>query len=397
MPNEILQMSLKTAPFQFAEFKPAQYTPVEPDLNILNRSMEKVENRMYQARVARDKIDETLGVARSKLNPSEYAKFDKEANDVRAKIDEQTQIGNFGQAILTASDLGNQFARNEYWANAASTQEEYAKKQKEIEAGPYTNYTKRYYNFYNPYVNNGTGHWTEAVPIVADKSFADVWAISENRTPTKEASSSNSISGKSTTFIDAKGNTTTDPTKAAAVYSESASHTKSSSGYVEKTKEALVSNFMNMVTTDSNLGAAIRQNFTVMQWLYKDASSRMNDTSLSEAERAKATQEYNEAKDVLTNSDGLLFSDTEDGYKQWLSYNANKYAANSAYRHTSSSHERSTGTNFSDTGLGVGRKATTDQYRPDGQATVDAAKAKDEKTPNTPSYNAQDISEILGF
>ena len=62
-------MSLKAVPLQFAEFKPTTFTPAESNLEILNRSMEKIDAREKESIQAKDVMSTTLNEIISKLNP----------------------------------------------------------------------------------------------------------------------------------------------------------------------------------------------------------------------------------------------------------------------------------------------------------------------------------------
>lgn len=346
MADSIQQMSLRATPFQFAQPTFQVYQGNMPDLDILNRSMEKQEGRMYQSRVARDKIDETLNTVRATLNPLEWERFDAEADVIRHQIDTDIQLGRFGQSILTAEDLGSSFARDTYWKNAAATQAEYLKARDKVQTGPYNNYTRRYWDAMNPYVNNGNGTWTEQLNLEADQSLADIWNAAVAATPTRSDSKQWSKSSNSTKFVDADGNFTDAPDdNTVSTYSSTTTSTSGSSSYTEKRKEDIIAKFNDMLV-DPNISSAIRQNFNVMQWLYQDAQSRLNNPNLTETERENARQDLAAALDVLQNEDGLIYGD--DDYKAWLDYKAAQYAGTSAYRHTSSSSSSSTNTSYND-------------------------------------------------
>ena len=127
MPN-IPTMSLKTAPIQFAEFKPAQYTPQIADNTLLAKSLSMQEARAKEARSSLGNIDTLLNGIRNAINPEEYNWFENQANDIRKKIDDQIALGNTETAIRFAQEAGRDLARsvdmnNKVKANAAYQQE----------------------------------------------------------------------------------------------------------------------------------------------------------------------------------------------------------------------------------------------------------------------------------
>ena len=337
MAGEIQQMSLKTAPLQFAQPNFQIYQASSPDLNILRQSMKEVEQRMYNARANREARIQAFNQVRSTLNQSEWGKYDEETNAILDRIDTDIELGNYGQSLLTASDLGAQFARNEYWKNAASTQAEYLKRKQEIDRGPYNEYTRRYWEAMNPYSNDGSGIWNETVSLVSDKSLADIWNAAVQVTPVRSKGSSWSKGGTSTVFTDKDdpSKTTTDHTKAGGVYSTSHTSKGGSSQVNEKRKEDIVAKFYDMLE-DPNISGALRQNYNVMQWLYRDASERLQNAT-TEQERIAANKDLQDALSVLQNEDGLISGDSEEKYKKWLEYHTSQYAQTSTYRNTSSS------------------------------------------------------------
>ena len=73
-----------------------------------------------------------------------------------------------------------------------------------------------------------------------------------------------------------------------------------------------------------------------MQWLYRDASERLQNAT-TEQERIAANKDLQDALSVLQNEDGLISGDSEEEYKKWLEYHTSQYAQTSTYRNTSSS------------------------------------------------------------
>lgn len=337
MAGEIQQLSLKTAPLQFVQPNFQVYQASTPDLNILKQSMKEVEQRMYNAEANREARIQAFNQVRSTLNQSEWGKFDEETGAILDRIDTDIALGNYGQSLLTASDLGAQFARNEYWKNAASTQAEYLKRKQEIEKGPYNEYTRRYWEAMNPYKNDGSGTWNETVHLISDKSLDDIWNTAVQATPVRSVGNAWSKGGTSTVFTDKDdpSKTTTDHTNAGGIYSTS--HTSKGGSFQanEKRKEDIVAKFYDLLE-DPNINGALRQNYNVMQWLYKDATEKLQNAT-TEQERIAANKDLQDALSILQNEDGLIYGDSEEEFKKWLAYHTSQYAQTSAYRNTSSS------------------------------------------------------------
>lgn len=78
-------MSLKTAPIQFAEFRPVQYTPQIADSTLLSKSLSMQEARAKEARSTLGNTDTLLNGIRNAINPEEYDWFENQANGIRKK------------------------------------------------------------------------------------------------------------------------------------------------------------------------------------------------------------------------------------------------------------------------------------------------------------------------
>lgn len=370
MPDRNNNISLKTSPFQFVEYKPIEYKPIEADLNILNRSMEKIEARRYQAESAKDALDKTANVLREQLNPEEYKAFDDKISDIRDRINLQTELGNYGRGILLASELGRDLANDTSIKNKINAQAAREAKKKEYDNGAFSPYTRRKWDAINKYYDDGTGTWKESFIPVQDKSFESLFDLAVDRTPTRTNSHSGSTTRNSTTFFDKNGNIVSSPTTTTVVNGKtvqtsdpnilgqfsSTSTTKGGGTTIsEKKSSEIVNVFGDMMDNDSGIYSAVKQEFGNMIWLYNEANRVLNDDTASEDEKNQARIDLQTAKNSLEDKDGhILDTDDEATFNSWWKNKATKMANNRAYQNVSTSSQDSITTDYSNTGLKAG-------------------------------------------
>ena len=199
-------ISLKTAPIEFAEFKPVQYTPQIADSTLLAKSLSMQEARSEKARTALGSTDTLLNGIKNAINPEEYTWFENQANDIRKKIDDQIALGNTETAIRFAQEAGRDLARSVDMNNKVKANAAYQQELNKVENGAYSKITKRRWKDLNKYYDNGTGNWTaENFIPVNDISVADVWARAVANTPTRSKSSSGNKSNTRETTVDNNG------------------------------------------------------------------------------------------------------------------------------------------------------------------------------------------------
>ena len=272
-------MSLKAVPLQFAEFKPTTFTPAESNLEILNRSMEKIDAREKESIQAKDVMSTTLNEIRNKLNPEEFAKFDEKAQQARDEINTQIELGRYGLAMSTAYNLGRSFADDTELQNKIKAQEAREKAIAEMKQTVQNPLTRRRYEALNKYYDDGTGTWNakvfKPVPNIIESQF---WSEVVNRTPEKSGSKASSRSSSRPTYGSYDGNT--------YVTGSVSSESSSSRSYSQKNPEDMFAVYEDLMN-DPYWGEGMKQNFDDNKWLYDETIKGLTDFSANLYESGK--------------------------------------------------------------------------------------------------------------
>lgn len=359
-------MSLKAVPLQFAEFKPATFTPAESNLEILNRSMEKIDAREKESIQAKDVMSTTLNEIRSKLNPEEFAKFDEKAQQARDEINTQIELGRYGLAMSTAYNFGRSFADDTEWQNKIRTQQDRETKLAEMRETIKDKATADMYEELNPYEYDGTGRYKfKRNDFVEYDSTNNIFTRIAEGTPPQAGSSSSERSNTTPTFDTFNG----------VQYSTGTKSTSSSSSksYEKRTIEDMMQLFHATLQADSKVKRQLQQNYEVDKYRYfkaisvienianltgnteltSEAINVLKDTTSSKVDREnaikllinngvlsdtvksrenqtikggltiedlnKALEDYNIASQSLSNKDGILMI---GNFEKWADYNA---------------------------------------------------------------------------
>ena len=272
-------MSLKAVPLQFAEFKPTTFTPAESNLEILNRSMEKIDAREKESIQAKDVMSTTLNEIRNKLNPEEFAKFDEKAQQARDEINTQIELGRYGLAMSTAYNLGRSFADDTELQNKIKAQEAREKAIAEMKQTVQNPLTRRRYEALNKYYDDGTGTWNakvfKPVPNIIESQF---WSEVVNRTPEKSGSKESSRYNTRPTYGSYDGNT--------YVTGSVSSESSSSVAYSQKNPEDMFAVYEDLMN-DPYWGEGMKQNFDDNKWLYDETIKGLTDFSANLYESGK--------------------------------------------------------------------------------------------------------------
>lgn len=413
MPDRNNNISLKTSPFQFVEYKPIEYKPIEADLNILNRSMEKIEARRYQAESAKDALDKTANVLREQLNPEEYKAFDDKISDIRDRINLQTELGNYGRGILLASELGRNLANDTSIKNKINAQAIREARKKEYSNGSYDPYTRRRWDATNKYYDDGTGTWKESFVPVKDMSFESLLDLADSRTPVRTNSIQGSTTRNGTTFITNKGGLTNRPIETKIVngkpiqtaatnilgqFSSTATTKGGGTTISEKKASDIVNVFSDMMDNDSSIYAAVKQDFDNMIWLYNEATRVLNDDTATDAEKEQARTDLQTAKNSLEDKDGHILDTNDDKtFKTWWQTKVTSMANNRAYRNKSTSSTDNITTSYPNSGTeaayGLGQNKAKDKYSPSDTHTQ-GANLTDEEADSQP-HNVDYVSNLV--
>lgn len=272
-------MSLKAVPLQFAEFKPTTFTPAESNLEILNRSMEKIDAREKESIQAKDVMSTTLNEIRNKLNPEEFAKFDEKAQQARNEINTQIELGRYGLAMSTAYNLGRSFADDTELQNKIKAQEAREKAIAEMKQTVQNPLTRRRYEALNKYYDDGTGTWNakvfKPVPNIIESQF---WSEVVNRTPEKSGSKESSRYNTRPTYGSYDGNT--------YVTGSVSSESSSSIAYSQKNPDDMFAVYEDLMN-DPYWGEGMKQNFDDNKWLYDETIKGLTDFSANLYESGK--------------------------------------------------------------------------------------------------------------
>ena len=360
MPN-IPTMSLKTAPIQFAEFKPAQYTPQIADNTLLAKSLSMQEARAKEARSALGSTDTLLANIKNAINPEEYNWFENQANDIRKKIDDQIALGNTETAIRFAQEAGRDLARSVDMNNKVKANAAYQQELNKVKNGAYSELTKRRFEDTNKYYDDGTGNWkAENFIPVKDTSVADVWARAVANTPTRSKSSSSNRSDTRETTVDNAGRPIKAFTKenvngksgtiinnnVLGVAKTITTSSNWSSGYTSKSKEDIM-NIFNDLMSDPNIYAGVKQQYDNLVWLYDKSTSIINNPNSTPEQIKQAKTDLDTAQASLEDKDGFIHKDA-NYFKTWVQKQADRYAQHSEFYNTSSSKGSSYGEHYGD-------------------------------------------------
>lgn len=359
-------MSLKAAPMQFATFTPVQYTPQTVDSTLLAQSMAAQEARQKEANQYLLAIDTTLNEKRKLLNKADYDWMAKQADDIRAEVDKQLELGNWQSAIHVAQQAARDLTRNTELEDRIKANEVYTTERNKIQTGNYSSYTKRRWDAINKYQFNGTADWTPTFKPVTDMSVADIWNIAVSRTPPKTKSSTWEKASNSSTFVDNNGNLVKNITEKqtddqgntntivadgiAGTYSTTTTKKGGGSTVTEKRESDIIAIFNNMLK-DDNIRGALRQEYDNMLWLYDQANSIINNPNATDEQLKQARADLDVATSSLSNKDGFIYVGKDEDFDAWVKAQAAQYAKDSAYRNISTSSSSSVITEFSDPAL----------------------------------------------
>ena len=362
-------MTLKTAPIQFAEFKPTQYTPQIADSTLLAKSLSMQEARAKDARTTLGNTDTLLNGIRNTINPEEYTWFENQANDIRKKIDEQITLGNTETAIRFAQEAGRDLARSTDMQNKVRANTVYQQELNRIKKGNYSELTKRRWEDSNTYYDDGTGTWDAKNFIpTKDISVSDVWAAAVAKTPTRNNTTSRNNSTTSQTLVDKAGNsidadgkpikglitetvdgktTTTINNNVLGTAKTTTSSTNSSFGYNSKSKEDIM-NIFNDLMKDPNIFTGVKQQYDNLVWLYDKSTNIINNPNSTPEQIKQAKTDLLTAQSSLEDNDGFLHKDNEDYFNTWVQKQANRYAEHSKFYNTSTSRGSTNSESYND-------------------------------------------------
>lgn len=335
-------LSLKTTPFQFAEFKPIMYQQELADKNILRDSMNKLESRRREANQTRNAYEASIKAIRDILDPSEYGTFDKEFQEISDRIGNLIELGDSGEAIRIANTAAHDMANDPKWQNKAQVKAQRDKWLQEMKQRGYDSYTMRMIEDKNQYYDDGTGKFNH-VDYAQPLPLADMWNIAVSRTPTHQDTKGGTTQSSSYGFSKDEKKVNTPLTKDNAIdpnvsmLYKTQSTVGGSTSTTELKAEDIYNTFKQLAKT-SEFNGALRLRFDTMQYTYLKANEILEDPNATEEQKRQAAQDKQVALDALEGENGFLIKgdlDKEEVFDKWVDKQAQDYFKTVQYKHTS--------------------------------------------------------------
>ncbi len=345
---EIPSLTLKTAPFQFAEFKPLAYQQEVADKNILRQSLNQIEIRRREANAMAEDIATKKDAARALLDPSEFANFDKEFEEVSDRINDMIALGDTGTAIQLANTIGRDMAHDVKWQNKARVKAERDKWLNEAKNSGYSALTLRRMEAENPYYDDGTGDFKHK-EYEKDIPLPDIMRVVISNTKVHQSGSSSEVRNTSYGF-NKNGKTVSSPIGQGNKIDDNIDllyKTSTSRGggiNITELKEQDIIDTFKELSRSKEFAGSLRQTFDNLQWLYKEADKVLNDPNSTPDQIKKAIMDKEQAMDGLRDNNGFIINGdawNEDVYDQWIDMTAKHYASLAAYKHVSTSSSKS--------------------------------------------------------
>ena len=134
------------------DIKTINYTPrpiVRKDINSFARGMEQLTARHKEAILQRSAVDDVF--SKLELNPAEDEWKFNYGQQVKSKIDDAAQLGNYAGALSTAITAGRESINNPALLGRLRANMNYKKYQEELDSANINTDVKDYYKELNPY------------------------------------------------------------------------------------------------------------------------------------------------------------------------------------------------------------------------------------------------------
>ena len=303
---------LPTGAFAPATFQGNIFTPQQADMNLLARSLDKIEQREIATSQQRGAIAKAL--ADLDLNPAEDQWRNDYANSIRDQINGLVQIGDYSNALNRAAVLAGEMYTSSALRGRLRAQQDYKKFVDETQRRTDIDQrTKNWALATNPYsyqdITNDQGdvvggtEWQPSNRPVGQIDLSKLGSLALSWVkPTKS-------SGSSAMFVDSEGNFTKDVSKAVDV----AYQTSSGVEYLgkEKLKEAI------NAAIDMTPGgrAAIEQDYKVAEWEYNNLTpeqkATIGETEFTDSNGRPLTREEFLAKKINPWANAAAYSNSE--------------------------------------------------------------------------------------
>lgn len=282
----IQNITLKTAPFQFAAFTPTQYTTQTADFSIAERSLERMETRRQKAIAQQSAVDIALQDIEKDLNEDESAWFVDYKNNIRNQIQKQVDVGNYGDALTLGVRLAGEVAQDTRIAGRKRAQASYkafmdnlTKLHSENKIGDEQYAYLKAMNTYSYEDNqNSKGQytmgadWKPQVDIVGDLSIPNLAMAAFNMVTAdkRDVTKGNSWD---------KGNSDG---------SSSGGSIQTRTAYERKSATDIIASLRELIAQDSNIRKQVERAYDVAVWGYNEAK-RNYEAALARDPNSKET------------------------------------------------------------------------------------------------------------
>ena len=301
------------------DIKTINYTPrpiVRKDINSFARGMEQLTARHKEAILQRSAVDDVF--SKLELNPAEDEWKFNYAQQVKSKIDDAAQLGNYAGALSTAITAGRESINNPALLGRLRANINYKKYQEELDNANINTDVKDYYKELNPYkyedkyddkgnIVGGTDWQPEARPVATVDMYKVMQTALQNTA--KESGGGNTIY-----FMDKTGNYTTDINKSV----DGLPYISKGNKYESLSKDKLRKSIEAAINATPGAAESVEQDYKVGVWKTNKQLSASTD------EKPVITE--------VTDNKGMLLTK-----EQYLDKMINPFVQSATYTHNFSS------------------------------------------------------------
>lgn len=347
--------SLQYKPLQFAttEYKPTIGQLQQADMNLLANSMEKKENRIREADRQKAIVNSALGQYREQINtddPDTLRRFNEISDKVNRDITQLAAVGNYGDAIRMATNIGGNLANNNELQGMVKTNKQYQDWQNSIKSrNDISQLTKEYalstnkYKFQTSKDADGNiirvNDWTPTNNVYEDLNIDDInRSILAAANPDSNTNGSSKSNASSSSRSVPNAGVGTISTESSTKTSNSSTHSENKLT-TEKIKKAADDYYIKHI---NQVGQMVK----VFSWKKAQLQKQLVDIT-DDSERANIQQQIDNFNTLLTDKNGLpltqkdvfnrLVSNMEvsAAYKQITNQTSSDYETSSGYGDTS--------------------------------------------------------------
>lgn len=286
----------------------AQYQSNRPDPSILSRSLQLQDAMRKESYNNINAIDIALNKVKSTLDESEYDWMDDRSNEIRQKIDEQINAGNFQTAIRYAQQEAQNLTRDKDLANKTKINNDRKVFLDTINKdATLSSETKRRNESVNAYKYDGTPVWKPVWYPIKEYTVQQLVDLAYEKTA-HEAGGNNDKDNSKYVYVDINGNETTNTNLAVRKIAKVVNN--SSYNYQRKTAENMYQT-LNDLLIQKEYYQGLKQNVESQLWAYNEALNKA-DYADSEEERNMYLRQADDYAKILRNKKGYIPSYSEE-------------------------------------------------------------------------------------